>query len=182
MRTIRNAVAVLLLAVLPVLASAQGKKIPQRIEISSLEIEDVTGTDEIEVFNSPANGANHYYLSAGRPGIGDKVVQVMIDPASELFIYLGDTLEDAIKTLEGLKALFKNAPEEPVEYQGCLCVGFPKENLEPVSVSLVKVLLSKNLQFSVKRGEYYRAAYVSKSSVSSMLSGAKFYRKLHPKE
>jgi hypothetical protein len=38
------------------------------------------------------------------------------------------------------------------------------------------------LEFSLERDGYIRATTVSKSDLSALVSGAKFYRKIHPKE
>lgn len=161
-------------------ASAQISKIPQRNELAQVEIND--GTLTLEVFNSPKDGVNNYYLSVGHLGIGDDIVQVQIDPVSELFIPLGHTLAESVRTLEELKALYKEAPGSSIEVDGNLAVGFPKENLEKVTVTHRKVMLSHMLEFSVARGQYIRATHISKSDFGSIVSSVKMYRRIHPKE
>lgn len=136
----------------------------------------------MELFNSPKDGQNHYFLSVGQLGIGDKVVQVYIDPLSELFIPLGDTLEEAMESLKDLQALFKTSPGTSREISGCVAIGFPKEDLEPVTVTYRKELLNKLLEFSVTRGEYIRSAQVAKSDLGSLVTSLKLHRELHPKQ
>lgn len=136
----------------------------------------------LELFNAPKDGQNHYFLSVGHLGIGDKVVQVYIDPLSELFIPLGDTLEETMESLKGLQDLYKNSPGTSKEINGCVAVGFPKDELEPVTVTYRKELLSKLLEFSVTRSEYIRSTQVTKSDLGSLVTSLKFHRKLHPKQ
>lgn len=168
-------------AVITVSAAAQLSKIPQRLEIVELEIND--GAVTLEAFRMPVGDENHYYLSVGTVGIGDELFQLNIDPVSELFVYLGPTIDEAIASLEQLKALYKTSIGTTIEMQGCLAVGYPREeNMEPVRVVMRKPLLTKLLEFSVVRGKYLNATHVSKSDFGTILNGVKFYKKLHPKE
>ena len=72
-------------AVITVSAAAQLSKIPQRLEIMEVEVND--GLVELEVFKMPVAEEYHYYLSVGTVGIGDELFQLNIDPVSELFIW-----------------------------------------------------------------------------------------------
>lgn len=190
---------ILLLFVASLSSFAQLSKIPQRNEIVSIEAdEDVAdpdflstlskflngGVDIREVFDAPSSdGAHHYWLTVGHLGFGDDIVQVMIDPAFELFIPLGDTLEEAQKTIESIHALFKQPKNSSMEVQGCLCLAFPdKDKLETVTVTYRKPLLSKMLEFTIRRGDLVRSSHVQKTDFGSLVSGVKWYRKLHPKE
>ena len=168
-------------ALIAVSAFAQTSKIPQRLELAQIEIND--GAVEIEVFKMPVGDENHYYLSAGHVGIGDEVFQVNIDPVSELFVYLGNTLAEAMEALEQMKALYKTEIGTSIQMQGCLAVAWPREEkFEPVTISFVKPFISKVLVFSVERGMYLNAASVTKSEFNSLLTGMKIYKKIHPKE
>lgn len=159
---------------------AQVSRFPQRLELTQIEIND--GELTLEVFNMPSEGQAHYYLSVGRLGLGDEVIQVNIDPVSELFIPLGDTLSDAMDKLKELQAMYKTSPGTSTEVTGCVAVGFPNDKLEPVKVTYRKVLLSNMLEFSVERQGYIRSAHVSKSDFGSLVTSMKMYRKIHPKE
>lgn len=171
-----------LCAVIPVLASAQLSKIPQRLEITTLTTE-INGYEETqEVFNMPQDGANHYYLSVGHLGIGDEVVQIIFDPVFELFIPLGDTLDEALESLQKLQDVLKTRSQTGIEVSGVLSAGWPAGDLEPVKVVYRKVLLSNKLMFSVERQGYIRATYVGKTDFNALVSGVKFYKRLHPKE
>lgn len=188
MKNVIKAVVVLLFAVLPAVAFAQMSKLPQRLELVTVDLElgdqdsFLSTQENMEVFNMPKDGVNHYYLSVGHLGIGDDIVQFNIDPIFELFIPIGDTVAESLETLKGLQALFKGPKNQSIEIEGCLAAAFPNDNLEKVTVTFQKVLLTKMLAFSVQRGEYTRATHIPKSQFNSLVTSLKFYRKIHPKE
>lgn len=171
----KKILSIIAMMVIAVSAFAQ---IRPRVEITSVEIND--GEENFEVMRMNDNG--QYYLALGHLGVGDKVIQVVFDPATELFIPLGDNLTDAIASLESIQALFKEAPGTSMEVQGCLSILFPGDQLETVTVTHEKVLLSHHLRFSVEREGYIRSTYAGKSEFKPLVSGTKFYKKLHPKE
>ena len=79
--------------------------------------------------------------------------------------------------------LYKEAPGTGIEIQGCLAFGFPKdEKMETVTVTYRKVLLSRMLEFSVRREGYIRSAHVQKSDFGSLVSSVKLHHKLFPKK
>ena len=176
------------LLVWSVAAFAQESRIPQRLELVTVDLEvgdegSLLSTEEnLEVFNMPVDGVNHYYLSVGHLGIGDDIIQFNIDPIFELFIPIGDTVAEAMEYLQELQALYKAPRGESMEIEGCLAAAFPNDNLEKVTVTYQKVLLSNLLAFSVKRGDYTRATHIPKSQFNSLVRSLKIYRKLHPKE
>ena len=106
----------------------------------------------------------------------------MFDPISELFIPLGDTVAEALESLQQIQALFKQQPGASLETTGCLAIGFPNGNREPVRVKYMKPVLSKILEFSVQREGYMRAAHMQKGEFDTLVRGVKFYQRLHPKE
>ncbi|MBO4416627.1 MAG: hypothetical protein J5801_00740 [Bacteroidales bacterium] len=169
-------------------AVAQDFKLPQRLELATVDLQ--VGDDDsllraeenLEVFNMPIDGENHYYLSVGHLGIGDDVIQFNIDPIFELFIPIGDTVAEAMDNLKELQSLFKGPKGGSMEIEGCLAAAFPNDNLEKVTVTYQKVLLTKVLAFSVEREGYVRATHIPKSQFNSLISSLKLYRKLHPKE
>ena len=174
---------VLLLAALPVLTYAQISSIPVRNAIVTLDGDENGAVNDImEVFNCPREGQNHYYLSVGHLGVGDEIIQVNVDPLFELFIPLGDTLEEAQETLKKLQDLCKASPGTTIEMPGNLAFGFPDDKLETVTVTSRKVLFGRQLEFSVERDGYTRATYREKSEINTMASGVKFHRKLHKNE
>lgn len=181
MNFIRKSVTTLVLSALSALAFAQ--PIPVRIDLVKIENEvDSFTVETMSVFNMPEEGVNHYYLSVGRLGHGDDVIQVLFDPLSELFIPLGDTLAETIESMQQIQTLFKEQPGATMEMTGCLNIGFPTEKREPVRIKYMKPLLSKILEFSVQREDHIRAAHMQKSEFDSLLRGVKFYKRLHPKE
>lgn len=182
MNAIKKTIAVLFLAAIPFLSSAQKSKIPQRNEIITVTSGEEGVEETLEVFNMPEGDKNNYFLSVGHLGFGDEVVQVLFDPIFELFIPLGETLEEAQETLLKLQALYKEAPGTSIETEGCLAFGFPTEKRETVKVTYRKRLLSKQLEFTLEREGYIRSAYVNKSDFGAIVSGVKFYRKIHPKQ
>ena len=166
----------------PVVASAQLSKIPQRLEIVTLETEIVGITEVQEVFNMPKDSVNHYYLSVGHLGIGDDVIQIQFDPVFELFIPLGNTLDEAIETMKKLQELYTTAPGTSIEMSGIFSAAWPSGDPETVKITRRKVLLSNLLEFSLEREGYIRATHLSKMDFNSLLNGVKFYKKIHPKE
>lgn len=163
--------------------SAQVSNIPQRNEIVTIESE-IAGVNEVlEVFDSPKDGYHHYYLAVGHLGLGDVVVQVLFDPIFELFLPLGNTLDEALANMEEMQALFKEPKGTSIEKQGCLALGFPKdEDLETVRVTYVRPILTRMLDFTVEREGYIRSTQVQRSDFNSLVSGVKFYKRLHPNE
>lgn len=156
------------------------KSVPQRLEIATIDVEQ-TGTS-LEVFYMPKDSINHYYLSVGHPGFGDDIIQLQIDPVSELFIPLGDSLDDAIEFLKQLQALYKGEVGDSIEVDACISVLFPDESkFEKATVTLIKPLLTRTLEFSISRKGYSRASHVPKSDFNSIVSSTKFVRKLRPK-
>ena len=178
-----------------VILPAQTTRIPQRNEIVSIETEDDLGDissildllggggDIREVFDVPSDdGAHHYFLSVGHLGFGDEVVQLMFDPAFELFIPLGDTLDEALETLEAIQDLFGQSRNSSMQVQGCLAFAIPDSNLETVTVTYRRPFLSRMLEFSVQRENYIRSSHVGKGDFSSLVRGVKLYKMLHPEE
>ncbi len=176
MNVIPKLLATSLLATFPFLTSAQLP--PQRLELVKVENE----VETFEVFKLPQGDAFNYYLSVGHLGFGDEVLQVMIDPLFELFIPLGGTVAEALESMQNIQQIFKEAPGTSMESEGCLAFGVPNDKREPVKITLIKPLLSKTLEFSIRREEYMRAAHIQKSEFDSLVRGVKFYQKIHPKE
>lgn len=81
MKNIAKTVAVLLLAVLPVFAFSQEKKKLFR-EVREIVSVENDGSSDVMVFSMPENGQDHYYLSVGTLGAGDRIIQFNIDPFS----------------------------------------------------------------------------------------------------
>lgn len=159
---------------------AQNGKLPIVKEIVSLEHENTGQT--VDVVNIPVDGVNHYWLHVGNMGIGDKIVQVELDPVYRLYIPLGDNITDAVKTMEELKTLYKEPKGTMREIQGSFKPFFPGEGLETVQVYKFKLLFENKLQFVIERDGYQRVTYLPKSEFNSLLSGLKFHGKLYPSE
>lgn len=161
-------------------AFAQEPRIPQRLELVELEVNE--GEVTLEVFNMPENDLNQYFLTVGHLGIGDDIIQFQFDPIFELFLPLGDNLDDAQAALGQLQDLFKQTPGTSLEVSGCLAAAFPNDKREPVKVTYRKVLLSRMLEFSVERDGYIRATHISRSDFNSIVNSLKLYRRIHPGE
>lgn len=182
MKTIFKTLTILLLAAMPALASAQIlQKASQRLELANVETQ-IGGyeTAELEVFKM--NDSGTYWLSVGHLGIGTDLVQLQFDPVFELFIPLGDSLEEALATMKELKAFYKKPRLTTMEVQGCLAAMYPGENLEPVTITSRRLLGAKILSFSVQRDDFVRSTYISKSDFGSLVFSLKAYKTLHPKE
>jgi hypothetical protein len=174
----KKIICILSLLSLCFLSFAQDKKIPQRLELVEIE---ANGT-QIEVFNLPIDGDNNYYLSVGTLGIGDETVQVQFDPLFELFIPLGETLEEAAETLQFMQQLFKTEIGTAIEVDGCLAAGIPNDKTEIARVTYRKSMLTHLLEFSLEREGYIRATHIPRSEFNSLISSLNVYRKLHPNE
>lgn len=182
MKSFNKILVALLMVTMPLMASAQFiEKASQRMEIATVESgDDGFASTEYEVFKMNDDGS--YWLSVGHLGIGGDIVQLQFDPLYELFIPLGDTIDEAIGTMQDLKDLYKKPKLSTTEVKGCLAAAYPSENLETVTLTNRRLLASKLLEFSVKRDDFIRATYIDKSSLGSLLNSLKFYKKLHPKE
>lgn len=174
----KRLISVIIALSLAVAAFSQNQAIRPRAEIATVEINE--GDLVLEVFRMEDNGT--YYLSLGHLGIGNDVIQVQVDPLSELFIPLGGTLAEASETLNQMKDLYKREPGETIEMQGCISVLFPSDKLETVNVTSRKFLLSRMLEFSVGREGYINATHIGKSDFNSLVTTFNLYRKVHPKQ
>lgn len=173
---------ILVLAAVCTAASAQVlQKASQRLELATLETE-IGGfeTAELEVFKM--NDTGTYWLSVGHLGIGTDLLQLQFDPVYELFIPLGDSLEEAVEKMNELKAFYKKPRLSEMQIDGCLAALYPGENFEPVTVTSRRLLGSKILSFSVKRDDLVRATYITKSDFGALVFSLKGYKALHPNE
>lgn len=159
---------------------AQNSKLPLIKEIVSVRNDNSSQT--VDVVNIPVDDVNHYWLHVGNMGIGDKIVQVELDPVYRLYIPLGDNLTDAINTMEELKTLYNEPKGTMREIQGSFKPFIPGEELETVQVYKHQPLLSNQLQFVIERDGYSRVAYLAKSDFNTLLRGLKFHGKLYPSE
>lgn len=157
---------------------AQTSKLPTVIDIVSVEDEN-TG-DSVEIVNIPVEGVNYYWLHLGEMGIGNRTVQINLDPVYQFYIPLGENITGAVATMEELKTLFKEPNGTTREIQGSFKPSFPGENLETVKAIKYKPLLTNQIQFVIERDGYLRVTYISKSDFNSLLRGLKLHGKLHP--
>ena len=159
---------------------AQTGKLPVVKEIVTVENEN-TG-ESVEIVNIPIDGVNHYWLHVGNMGIGNKTIQIELDPVYRLYIPLGENVTDAVSCMQELQTLFKEPKGTMREIQGSFKPFFPGENLETLHVYRHQPLLTNQIQFVIERDGYQRVAYISKSDFASLLRGLKMYGKLHPSE
>lgn len=157
------------------------QKASQRLELATVETE-LGGfeTAQLEVFQMHDDGT--YWLSVGHLGIGSDLVQLQFDPVFELFIPLGNSLEEALAKMKELQAFYKKPRLSTMEVQGCLAAMYPGENLEPVTITSRRLLGTKILSFSLQRDDFVRATYISKADFGSLVFSLKAYKALHPKE
>ena len=170
----------LLIMAFPIISFAQDHKLPNRLEIAEVGVDE--GDVQIEIFALLRDGQKSYYLSVGDLGVGNNVVQLHVDPLFELFIPLGNTLAEAQENLEMMKAMFKQSKGDTMQATGCLDLAFPGENLETVTITYTRFMLTHMLEFSVQREGYLRATHITRSQFKSLVNSLKLYRKLHPKE
>ena len=178
----KKVIITLLVAAMPALASAQLlQKASQRLELANVETE-IGGyeTAELEVFKMKDAGT--YWLSVGHLGIGTDLVQLKFDPVFELFIPLGNSLEEALEKMQELQAFYKQPRLSTMEVQGSLAAICPEENFEPVTITSRRLLGGKILSFSLQREDYVRATYITKADFGSLVFSLKAYKALHPNE
>ena len=89
----KRIVSTLFVFIWTVVAFAQGSILKQTLEIAEVEIND--GEVSLSVFDMPEEGQHQYFLCVGTLGIGDDFIQLQIDPVFQLFLPLGNTLEEA---------------------------------------------------------------------------------------
>lgn len=145
-------------------------------------VEEENSNDRLELFSMEQDEGVAYYLSVGNLGMGDKVIQVYVDPFHELFIPLGSTLDEAETVLQQIKDFYKQPKGATMETMGCFNKYIPDDNLETVTLTRNRLLLSNQIRFSIERGGELRATFVERSSFNSLMSSLKFYRKMHPKK
>ena len=159
---------------------AQTSKLPVVKEIVSIENENTGET--VEVVNIPLDGVNRYFLHVGNMGIGNKTVQINLDPVYRLYIPLGNNITDAVAAMEELKTLYKEPKGTMREIQGSFKPFFPTEETETVQVYRYQPLLTNSLQFVIERDGYERVAHLDKSDFNSLLRGLKLHGKMHKSE
>ncbi|MBP5721122.1 MAG: hypothetical protein J6W82_08680 [Bacteroidales bacterium] len=175
----KRILSILFALVIVISACAQPSRLRQRLEIAEVTSEDINSVF-LQVFKMPDVG--RYYLSVGTLGAGDDFIQIQVDPLSELFLPLGETLAESLENLQRIQSLYKQDPGTIDYMDGCLGLSYPGEELEPITLTARKFALSRLVEFSVVRGNWIRATHVSKSDFNSLVGSFKIYCKLHPKE
>ena len=162
-------------------AFAQGSFRKQIRTVSEVDLDD--GAVTLSVFDMPDGDVHQYYLCVGQLGIGDDVIQFNIDPVSQLFIPLGGTLAEAQVKLEEIRGVANMAVGDGIETVGVLAVGNPSAGVEEtVYLTARRIVLQKHVEFTVKRNGYVRSTVIGRNNLGSLLTGLKFYRKIHPKQ
>lgn len=174
----------LALACMTICAFSQKKPVLRpRIEVA--QVEDEANNRMIEVFYMDDESPRTYYLSLGNLGIGGHIVQIEVDPLFELFVPLGNNLDQAIETMSQLKAFYKMPKLSTMEIQGSFALVYPTDELIPVTVTRRKFLLTNILEFSIPTPgseTAVRATHISRSDLGSLLTGLKLHKKLHPRD
>ena len=176
-----------LFAFLTVFAYAQNSSVlRQRMELANVETE-VGGVfrTELEVFYMDDENPRVYYLSVGNLGIGSDIVQLKFDPVFELFIPLGNSLEEAVEKMGEIRDLYKQPRLSATDLTGIFAAGYPNGNINTVTVTRRQRLSTQLLEFSIPvEGDdnLVRATYIGRNDFGSLLTSLKIYKKLHPKE
>lgn len=177
----KRIVSTLFVFVWTVVAFAQGSVLKQTLEIAEVEIND--GEVCLSVFDMPEDGQHQYFLCVGTLGIGDDFIQLQIDPVFELFLPLGNTLEEAQAKLETFKEIAKEPSGTEMETVGTLALSNPTTGEpEPVFLTSRRFLFQRLVEFSVRRNGYVRATHIGRSDLGTLIAGVKLYRKIHPDE
>ena len=179
MKTLFKTLLIVLCATMPFFSYAQNlkEKISQKKEIVELEPGEDNEHVPLEIFAMKSPDSTQFYLSVGPLGVGDNVLQVQFDPLFELFIEIGQTLAEAEQTLYKIQNMYDQEEGFSMQLNGCLNVGFPNKDIEPVTITRKNFVLTKYLEFSVVRDGYIRATSVSKSDFNSLMFTYKLNRK-----
>lgn len=182
----KRIITTIALACVALLAFGQKQSIIRpRMEIVKAETE-VNGSfsTELEVFYMNDENPRVYYLSLGNLGIGGDILQLEFDPIFELFIPLGNTLEEAVAKMEEIKGYFKLPKKSTTEIQGYFSMAYPGGDPQTVTVTK-RQWVTKQLEFSIPAQgseNLVRATYLQKSDIGGLLGSLKIYRKMHPKQ
>ena len=155
-------------------------ELSKRMEL--VVVEEENSNERLEIFSMEQDEGVAYYLSVGYLGIGDDFIQVYVDPFHELFIPLGSTLDEAETVLQQIKDFYKQPQGATMEIMGCFNKYIPDDDLEAVTLTRNRLLLSNQIRFSIEREDELRATFVERSSFNSLMSSLKFYRKMHPRK
>lgn len=183
-RNMKRFFLTLALAFVAIAGFSQNKVLRPRIEIAQLENDTAIDAIEMEVFYMNDEDPRMYYLSLGHLGVGTDIVQIDFDPAFELFVPLGGTLQEAIAKMEEIKTWFKEDRLTEKELTGLFSVAYPTGDPVTITVTSRRLLASKILEFSLPTGSegIVRATHISKTEFGSLLSTLKIYKKIHPKQ
>ena len=177
----KRIISMMAVLVWTVAAFAQGSLLKQTLEIAEVEIND--GDVTLSVFDMPEGDQHQYFLCVGTLGIGDDFIQLNIDPVFQLFIPLGETLEGAQTKLEEFRAVASEPAGTVLETVGVLALGNPTTgDPEPVYVTSRRFIFQRIIEFSVQRNGYVRATHIGRGDFGTIVSGVKWYRKIHPNE
>jgi len=157
------------------------------MEIVQSEEEAIDGLvrTNLEVFYMADEEPRTYYLSLGRLGLGGDIVQIEVNPLFELFIPLGNTLEEAIAKMEEIKDFFKQPKLSTMELTGSYALAYPTDELVTITLTRRQLIVSKVVEFSIPApgsDTVVQATYVSKGEFGGLTTSLKIYKKLHPKE
>ena len=168
-------------------AFAQKPVLRPRMELVQSEEEAINGlvSTSLEVFYMGDEDPRTYYLSVGHLGMGGDIIQLEVNPLFELFIPLGNTLEEAIAKMEEIKGFFKQPKLSTMELTGSYALAYPTDELVTITLTRRQLIATKVVEFSIPTpgsDSVVQATYVSKSEFSGIVNSLKFYKKLHPKQ
>jgi len=177
--------AILALTLFAVTAFAQASSLFRpRMEVVETS-SDEDGDTALSVFYMNDESPRVYYLSLGHVGVGSDVIQVNVDPVSELFIPLGGNLDEAIGKMQEILEYYKMPRQQSTEMTGSFAALYPKPD-EPLALTVTSraFLLTKLLEFSFPANTegLLRVTHVARSDFNALLSSLKFYKRLHPDE
>ncbi|MBQ9888147.1 MAG: hypothetical protein IJM41_02755 [Bacteroidales bacterium] len=170
-----------------VIAFAQNIPAGMRMELTECE----ENNREYSVFSyKDADGTYGYYLSLGREfrliesNREDGTVSGHIDHIDETCILLGSTMDEAIASLDSLLDLLNEDPGTVLEFPCRLATGAERLGEPSTATCFItkRILQGKRLCFQFISGRHTAQTDLTKSSIKSLKSGVKLYKKLHPKQ
>lgn len=163
------------------------KNLPVGIRSEITEIEQNDDTFSLFQYKDPDQRVGYYLSLLHTNGsVSFEILEMgntSISSFDECCLYLGENYDQVLETLTGLVDLFSEPSGTTRELEARRSNG--AEGLaDSITVNCIlrKGLLGKHLAIQFEGRKHPAEVQLSKSSVKSLISGVKFYRKLHPEK
>lgn len=166
-------------------ASAKDKALGMKLEI----VETDNNDNQFSIFTyQEKGGAVGYYMGVGKEFDPSEVFgyeilggTLSVTHIDEVGLYLGSTVDEALKTLDAMLALYDKDVDFQTEFQGRLTTGSGQLDA-PTTIPCVvkkKFLKGKFLRFYFVSGKHNAEADLDKSSLKFLRKGLELDKKRH---